>query len=57
MQVGDLVKCSQSRTLYLIIEVLDGAGDQEFPGEKWYRLMGCEGLVWAEDLEVISESR
>lgn len=44
-------------TLFLIIEVLDGAGEQEFPGEKWYRLMGREGLVWAEDLEVVSESR
>jgi hypothetical protein len=64
MKVGDLVKWSKSMnhhpkppTLFLIIEVLDGAGEQEFPGEKWYRLMGREGLVWAEDLEVVSESR
>ena len=43
-----------SYSLFLIIEVLDFA---ERPDEKWYRLMGREGLVWAEDLEVISESR
>lgn len=64
MKVGDLVKWSKSTnfvgpsySLFLIIEVLDGAGNQEFPGEKWYRLMGRDGLVWAEDLEVVSESR
>ena len=43
-----------SYSLFLIIEVLDFA---ERPDETWYRLMGREGLVWAEDLEVISESR
>ena len=64
MKVGDLVKWSKSinflvpsYSLFLIIEVRDGAGNQEFPGEKWYRLMGCQGWVWAEDLEAISESR
>ena len=61
MKVGDLVKWSKSMnfvgpsySLFLIIEVLDFA---ERPDETWYRLMGREGLVWAEDLEVISESR
>jgi len=61
MKVGDLVKwiggshyLHRSDRAFLISEILD---DGCIPSGQWFRLLDREGLVGAEDIEVISESR